>query len=191
MGVEDEGRVSTRPALFISIAVAALIAAGLTAATPAAPARAGGLEVDPVIGGTPMRCYDFRGVLVRTVRETQLGDVGRAWIVVRMPVIALDDERMATLPPKLQLFFYGHECAHHVLGHLFNPTPSSEQEADCWAIKFERDKGLLTRADVESFAPFLAASNGSPFGHLPGPKRQALLLKCFDDHATEQAAVHN
>jgi len=183
--------VSIRPALLVSVIVAAVIAAGLAAAELSRPARAQSLEIDPVIGGTPMRCFDFRGVPVRTVRETQLGDVGRAWIIVRMPVIALDDDRMATLPPKLQLFFYGHECAHHVLGHLFNPTPSSEQEADCWAVKFERDKGILTRADVESFAPFLAASRGSPFGHLPGPARQALLLKCFDDHSTEQAAVHD
>jgi hypothetical protein len=186
--VANEGRVSAKPALLVSIAIAALIAAGLSLP---APGRAGGVELAPVIGGTPMRCYDFRGIPVRTVRETQLGDVGRARIIIRMPVIALDDDRMATLPPKLQLFFYGHECAHHVLGHLFNPTGSSEQEADCWAVQFERDKGLLTRADVESFAPFLAASRGSPFGHLPGPARQALLLKCFDDRTSAQASAHD
>jgi hypothetical protein len=155
----------------------------------AAGAKADGLETSPIIGGLPMQCYDFRGMVVRTVRLTQLGDVGRAWIITRMPVIALDPDRLATLPPKMQIFFYAHECAHHVLGHNFHPTPASESEADCWSIKYGREKGILTRADVEGFAPFLAQSKGSPFGHLPGPERQALLLHCYDEPGTQSAQI--
>ncbi len=153
-----------------------------------APAGSEGLEMEPVIGGLPMRCRDFRGVAVRTVRQTQLGDVARAWIITRMPIISVDPDRLATLPDRMQTFFYMHECAHHVLGHTFYPTPSSENDADCWAIQRGRAVGLLTRADVEGFTPYLANSKGSPFGHLPGPEREAHLLRCFDDDGSTTSA---
>ena len=144
-----------------------------------------GLQVQPVIGGMPMRCYDFRGKAVQTLFMTELGDVGRASIIARMPVIQLDPDRMATLPPKMQVFFYMHECAHHVLAHVIRPTLESERDADCWSINYGRWAGFLTRKDVEEFAPFFAKSNGSRFGHLPGPERQAYLLMCFDKPESE------
>src|SRR5262245_60497829 len=137
-----------------------------------------------------MQCRDFRGLIVRTTRTTQLGDVGRASIIARMPIISLDSDRNATLPAKLQIFFYMHECAHHVLGHNFRPTAASEKEADCWSIKHGRDNHLLTRHDVEEFAPYFAQSRGSPAGHLPGPERQAYLLGCFDDPSEQSASNH-
>jgi hypothetical protein len=151
-------------------------------------AVAQGLEVQPVIGGSPMRCYDYRGAVVRTLMTTELGDVGRASIIARMPIISLDSDRMRSLPPKMQVFFFMHECAHHVLGHVIRPTLESEREADCWSINYGRWAGLLARADVEAFAPYFARSNGSRFGHLPGPERQAYLLTCFDKPETEPLA---
>jgi hypothetical protein len=153
------------------------------------PAVAEGLEVQPVIGGNPMRCYDYRGAVVRTLKTTELGDVGRASIIARMPIISLDADRLGALPEKMQVFFYMHECAHHVLGHVIRPTLESEREADCWSINYGRWAGLFTRADVEGFAPFFAKSNGSRFGHLKGPERQAYLLKCFDEPASEPKAA--
>lgn len=159
----------------------ALFVLGLLTWFSTVHARAEGLETEPVIGSMPMHCTDFRGVTVRTVRMTDLGDVGRAWFIQRMPVIALDPDRLATLPPKLQIFFYGHECAHHVLGHYFNRTLSSESEADCWSVKTGRERGVFSREDIVDFAPFLAESRGSPFGHLPGPERANFLVSCFDD----------
>jgi hypothetical protein len=153
------------------------------------PCKAGeGLEAEPMVGGFALHCRDFRGVVVRTVSTTELGDVARAWIVRTTPIIALDPDRLATLPGKMQVFFYGHECAHHVLAHNFYPTPSSENDADCWSIQHGRDSGLFTREDVEGFAPYLASSKGSPFGHLPGPEREAHLLQCFDDRSTTAAS---
>jgi len=151
-------------------------------------AQAEGLEITPVVGGQPMRCRDFRGVIVRTTLSTDLGDVGRAQIITRIPVIALDPDRLRTLPPRMQIFFYMHECAHHVLGHTISPTKASENEADCWSIKYGREAGLFSRIDVEGFGPHLADSKGSPFGHLPGPQRQEHLLQCFDDRGETQSA---
>ena len=109
------------------------------------PAVAEGLEVQPVIGGNPMRCYDYRGAVVRTLKTTELGDVGRASIIARMPIISLDADRLGALPEKMQVFFYMHECAHHVLGHVIRPTLESEREADCWSITLGR---TVTPAEV-------------------------------------------
>lgn len=150
-----------------------------------APSLGEGLEVQPVIGGKSMQCEDFRGVPVRTLQIKELGDVGSARIIGRIPVILLDEDRLAGLPARLQLFFYGHECAHHVLGHSFTQTIWSEREADCWAIKLGRDKGFFSREDVVEWAPYFAHSKGSALGHLPGPQRASRLVACFDDPSDE------
>ncbi len=164
-------------ALFVAIALLA-----------GRPAAADELQVQPVIGDSPMRCYDYRGALVRTLMTTDLGDVGRASIIARMPIISLDSDRMRSLPGKMQVFFYMHECAHHVLGHMLRPTLESEREADCWSVNYGRWSGLLTRKDIEGFAPYLVRSNGSARGHLPGRERLAFLLTCFDKPESEPLA---
>ncbi len=133
-----------------------------------------------LIAGRPVSCKDIRGVAVTTMQVANLGDVGRAGVINRVPIIAIDPDIIGRLPDKLQLFFYQHECAHHVLGHWFQMSLNMESDADCWAIRHGRDNGIFRRDDVMSFAPFLAKSGGSPFGHLPGPARAKNLLKCFD-----------
>lgn len=133
------------------------------------------------IAGALVSCKDIRGVAVTTMRMANLGDVGRAGVLNRVPVIVIDPDIITRLPNKLQLFFYQHECAHHVLGHWFQTSMTMETDADCWAIRHGRDNGIFSREDVMSFAPFLANSGGSPFGHLPGPQRAKQLLRCFDD----------
>lgn len=134
-----------------------------------------------VIAGQPLSCRDVRGATVRTMQVTNLGDVGRAGIVNRVPVIVIDPHIIERLPDKLQIFFFQHECGHHALGHWFGGNSEQEKEADCWAIRLGRDNGTFSRDDVMSFAPFLAGSGGSPFGHLPGPQRSKYLLSCFDE----------
>jgi hypothetical protein len=168
----------------------AVVLSALAAVLAVSEAHTEGLEITPVIGGEPMRCRDFRGAVVRTTRATELGDVGRAQIITRMPIISLDPDRLRTLPPKMQIFFYMHECAHHVLGHTIHPTLESEKEADCWAIRYGREARLISRLDVDGFGPYLANSRGSRFGHLPGPERQAYLLQCFDDGSSTEAALN-
>lgn len=140
------------------------------------PAFAGLTE----IAGVALACTDFRGQSVKTIQMANLGDVGRAWLIARVPLIALDPTIMRTLPHKLQLFFFGHECAHHVLAHAYVLSTTMESDADCWSIKNGRDRGLFSRDDVVNFAPWLMKSTGSPWGHLPGPERSRHLLKCFD-----------
>jgi hypothetical protein len=133
------------------------------------------------VAGVSTECKDIRGTKVRVVSISDLGDVGRAGVINRVPVIAIDPALLATLPPKLQIFFYVHECAHHVLGHPYTYNLNRESEADCWAIKHGRDNGHFARADVEAFAPYLRGSGGSAWGHLPGPERARHMLQCFDE----------
>lgn len=166
------------------LAVLALVLPLWTAA-----ASAEGLQLKPTVGGEVLACADFRGKSVRTNLTTELGDVARANYINGMPIIFLDEGRLATLPPKLQIFFYEHECAHMVLGHYFYRTTEVENEADCWSIQAMRATGNLTRQEVEEFAPYFANSKGSPFGHLPGPERARRLLSCFDGEVTVRAEI--
>ena len=164
-----------------TVAIAAL-AIGLALAPPSVRGR----DAEPaatMIAGQSVSCRDVRGMAVYTMQVANLGDVGRAGVVNRVPIIVIDPHLIERLPNKLQVFFYQHECAHHVLGHWYAGGPEQEKEADCWAIRHGRDSGELSRDDVMSFAPFLAKSGGSPFGHLPGPVRARYLLQCFDETA--------
>ena len=122
----------------------------------------------------------YRGRSVLALQVSDLGDVGRAWVINTVPYILLDPELLRTLPRPLQIFFYAHECAHHRLGHWYSPTGTSEKEADCWAIEYGRDHGIFRRQTVVDFEPWLAKSRGSAFGHLPGRERVRHLLACFD-----------
>jgi hypothetical protein len=161
------------------IAILLLMAAAAVVVHPAIAAN-GTETVFPLIEPTN-ECRDIRGMQVMTLNFERLGDVGRATLIRGVPTIIMNPLRLATLPPKLQTFFYAHECGHHVLGHALHPMASSENEADCWAIKTGRDRGLFARQDIEGFAPWLAASRGTLAGHLPGPERLRHLLACFDE----------
>ncbi len=158
-----------------------LLAAGLISARADAAVALEDERGTLVIAGQPMSCRDSRGSTVHTMQVINLGDVGRAGVVNRVPIIVIDPQIIGRLPDKLQIFFYQHECGHHVLGHWYGGNSEQEKEADCWAIKHGRENGTFSRDDVMSFAPFLAASGGSPFGHLPGPQRAKFLLRCFDE----------
>ena len=139
-----------------------------------------GLGGKTFVAGVSLGCADFRGRPVQTYETSGLGDVARSTLYGRIPVITLDTEVMASLSGKLQIFFYLHECAHHVLGHMFAPQPDSEKEADCWSIKIGRDQSYFNLSDVKSFTNRIMSSPGSARGHLPGRERMAHLLECFE-----------
>lgn len=134
---------------------------------------------NPIIGGAQVNCVDISGQAVRLLLDPFLGDIGRA-VPGFPPTILLNSTLLVQLPPKLQLFWYGHECAHHVLGHAFLFNVANESAADCWSIQTGKRQGLFDRDDVVGFAPYFANNPGTPWGHLPGPQRSALLVDCFD-----------
>ncbi len=149
---------------------------------PGSATNSFGNAYNPTIAGTQVYCTSApSGQPVRFVPNNALNDVGRAYWASE-PIIELNPSVLQQLPPKLQLFWYGHECGHHVLGHLLpgGMTSASESQADCWAIQTGKRQSLFTRQQIAEFAPYFANNPGSPWGHLPGPQRTALFISCFD-----------
>jgi hypothetical protein len=128
---------------------------------------------NPVIAGVPVFCRSFQGQPVAFVPNPSLPDVGRA-LPGSPPTIELNPVVLSRLTPLMQLFWYGHECAHHVLGGA-----NSESNADCWSIKTMRNQGMLTAQTVRQLQAQIAGTPGSMWGHLPGPARANLLGQCF------------
>lgn len=135
---------------------------------------------NPIIGGHPVYCTSSTGHPVAFIADPNLTDIGMASPGLP-PTIRLNTTLLSRLPDKLQLFWYGHECGHHVMGHSIGTyTHASERDADCWAIQVDRQQRLFSRADVESFEPYFRNNPGSPWGHLPGPERMRNFLRCYD-----------
>ncbi|HEV7258903.1 MAG TPA: hypothetical protein VGN82_14075 [Bosea sp. (in: a-proteobacteria)] len=133
-----------------------------------------------MIGGVPVSCVNFQGFPVMLVPNAQLNDIGRAVMAPNgQPVMLLNPIGMNNLPPSLQLFIYAHECAHHALGHLANPSLASESQADCWAIQTGRNQGWFPPHAFQALIAYLGNSPGSPWGHFPGPQRIQNIMMCY------------
>jgi hypothetical protein len=129
---------------------------------------------NPVIAGIPVFCTSFQGQPVAFILNPSLPDVGRAQPGMP-PTIELNPNVLAQLTPAMQLFWYGHECAHHVLG-----PANSEVNADCWSIKTLRNQGFLTPNDLPQLMAQISGTPGSVWGHLPGPHRANLFAQCYN-----------
>ena len=134
------------------------------------------------IAGWPVYCKDARRYPVALESAPQLNDVGMARIKRNgAPVIFLNPRILERLPPAVQLFWYAHECAHHVLGHMLGvPKVRNEMDADCWAIRIGRNQGWFRRQDLRNMYHYFINNPGSPWGHLPGPQRLQHFANCFD-----------
>ena len=126
-------------------------------------------------------CVDFRGIPVASVRLQHLGDVAQARFGNDgSPVIYYDPEVLAWLHPQTRLFFYAHECGHHVLGHLAqSPRPGTEQEADCWAINVLYADGFIDDDDVAIIQGDINRFGRGDWTHLPGRMRAINLRRCL------------
>lgn len=126
-------------------------------------------------------CVDFRGAAVASVSRPGLGDVASATYAPNgAPVIYYDPNVLSWLSPQTRLFFYGHECGHHVLAHSVRNIPlSREQEADCFGIRELFRRGLLSRSDLTAIQNDLARAGTGDWTHLPGPQRAINLERCL------------
>lgn len=148
-----------------------LFCIAVLAAVPAAEAQ---------IGGVPVSCADFRGIPVALVPAPGLADVGAARIVNGQPVIFLNPQILGAQAREMQLFWYAHECAHHVRGHLVNLVMTNEADADCWAVKTGRNQGWFPPQAFQLLVQTLGNSPGSMWGHLPGPARIRNMWSCYN-----------
>jgi hypothetical protein len=132
------------------------------------------------IAGVPVSCYDFQSRPVALVPAPNLPDVGAARIVNNQPVIFMNPAVLGPQAPVMQLFWYAHECAHHVLGHLAMIARTNEANADCWAVKTGRSQGWFPPQAFQLLVLTLGNSPGSVWGHLPGPARIQNMWNCYN-----------
>lgn len=130
----------------------------------------------PVIAGVPVYCTSYSGQPVALIPDYYLPDVGQA-IPGNPPIIKLNPNVLSRMTPLMQIFWYGHECAHHLLG-----PANSEINADCWSIRTMRDQGILRRQQVPELMAQISSTSGSMWGHLPGPYRAQHFANCFDSN---------
>jgi hypothetical protein len=125
-------------------------------------------------------CRDARGIPVASIPDNvpdvavaRLGPGGE-------PVIFYNPVVLSWFAPQTRLFWYGHECGHHALGHLLAPMrPGAEQEADCFGIEALVERGLLSDRDVTIVQADLARVGPGDWAHLPGGIRSINLRRCL------------
>jgi hypothetical protein len=74
-------------------------------------------------------------------------------------------------PPLLQLWRYGHECGHLMVG-------KDEAAADCWAVKYGEKQGWFSAQDFPRLK-LLFAGGAIDAAHAPTPERVEAMEKCF------------
>jgi hypothetical protein len=132
---------------------------------------------NPRVAGLPMSCTSSQGVPVAFVPNSSLADVGLwfpAWPDVPAHV-EYNPALLARLPSPVQLFWFGHACAHAALA-----APFSEESADCWSLQFLKQRGLVSRTQAVELQSYLQGAPVVQWGHQPGPERARLLLGCYD-----------
>ncbi len=139
-------------------------------------------------------CVDPYGFPVASI----VSNVDNVAVAARLgdgtPVIYYNQNILSWFQPQTRLFWYAHECAHHVLGHtLGNSHPlTAEQDADCWAINQLYNTGNIDDDDMDVIAYDIATLAGSgDWTHLPGPQRSINIYGCLDENPGNTIAGSN
>ncbi len=120
------------------------------------------------IGNRRMRCGS-----AKTLVTTKFWDYGGA-----LPgLIILNPLKMNSLPRRMRMFVYEHECAHQTVG-------ANETRADCVAVTKGKRQGWLKRRDVQHICQRLFIHSKGDRYHPPGPQRCRQLLQCYDGRST-------
>ena len=126
-------------------------------------------------------CVDYRGIPVASIANMQIQDVAIATNAPNgAPIIVYNPGSLSWLAAATRLFFYAHECAHHVLGHGVSGHPlSKEQEADCWGIKELVNRDAISGSDLTEIQNDIARFARADWTHLAGPQRAINLSACL------------
>lgn len=125
-------------------------------------------------------CIDRIGRPVTTIPAPALPSAGTATVVDGRPVIYWNPQAMRGASETARTFIYLHECAHHMLGHLYRPNDLRwETEADCWAIQHMVEGGAMHGRDVVALEEELARWPGDAT-HLGGARLVQSLNGCLD-----------
>jgi hypothetical protein len=128
-------------------------------------------------------CIDIRGMPVATMTDYQVPDVARAFVdpASSQPIVTFNPDVLAWLQPETRLFFFVHECGHHVMGHALSAsaTLAMEQQADCWAMSQLQSTGQLGSRELRTIQADIARFGRGDHTHLPGNARAADLAACL------------
>src|SRR5687767_3085964 len=96
-------------------------------------------------------CLDRQGEVIPGIPDNTIAYAGIAAEQDGRPVILWNQKENRHLSQTEQIFIYLHECAHHLLGHLYHSPygPAVELEADCWAIQLMVDGGMIKPRHLE------------------------------------------
>jgi hypothetical protein len=127
-------------------------------------------------------CTDDRGLLVASIRDPGVPDIAMAMRAPNgAPIIRYNPRVVAWAQPQTRLFFYGHECAHHVLGQVTQmPSKANEQQADCWSIRELTRRHMLSDADISVVQADITKASPGDWSHIPGPQRAVNLRACLN-----------
>jgi hypothetical protein len=125
-----------------------------------------------------------KGIAVASVQNDSLNDIAMATFMRTpngmAPVIVYNSLVVASASPSTRVFFYAHECAHHVLGHALQGLRlGQEQQADCWSIRMLVSMRIFEDAQISEVESDLARFGKADWTHLPGPQRAINLRRCL------------
>jgi len=124
-------------------------------------------------------CVDREGRPVRGLAHSPMNLAGYATVEEGEPRIYWNRRANQRLSRSTQMLIYLHECAHHVLGHLWKPRSLRwEIEADCWAVQLMTERELVRRVDLEQTLREVRRQRGDAI-HLGGMELVAVLLQCL------------
>jgi len=138
-------------------------------------------------------CTDANNVPVASVRNDHIQDVA---IATRSPtgdpIILYNVIVLSWLQPPTRLFFYAHECAHHVLRHVVaSPSLTAEREADCWAIRALKKRGDVDAVAIGTIQADISRAGRGDWSHLPGPMRAVDLGRCLQGPGGAASSIAN
>jgi hypothetical protein len=125
-------------------------------------------------------CRDRDDRPVPGVVDNTMADAGEAVERDGHPIILWNARGNARLSQTEQIFIYLHECAHHVLGHLYHRGTEArdELEADCWAIQLMVDGGMIKSRQLAGLERSREAVRGDDT-HLGGEAHVRSLEQCL------------
>jgi hypothetical protein len=141
------------------------------------------------IAGIPVHCIAPNGVPVVGVFDESLNDVGRASYFGQQPIIQMNPIILQQLPPIAQLFFYAHECGHHVSGDIIKGythgfvDPTIELRADMIGIRMVRDQMHPPQQLLLQLDQVIRSNPAWDATHLPGPMRAQWIQTCYSTNA--------
>lgn len=126
-------------------------------------------------------CVDRSDRPVRGVVKNDMHWAGMATVVNGESIIYWNEKATGSSSRATQVFIYLHECAHHMLGHIWKPNaPRWELEADCWAVQLMWEGGMIRGRHLRVIERELRTSRPDAT-HLGGQARVTSLQKCLED----------